>query len=354
MATVLDPQPKQASSWLFAPWLDILCLGGLSLVAFLAVMFLNMTGEPSQDILVALLFLNIFINYPHYSATYYRVYRRTSEIRKYPLEAIWSPLLLTALGVLCSFSPAIAVPWLGFVYIVFSGYHYSGQTYGVSMIFLAKEGFKLNPWHKQLLALPIYVSFLYSTLHLNTVQAKPLVMFDITIPKLGLPPVAAELMLGGLIISVLGYVGLNYLYWNRSRKIFPMMVQVILVAHIVWFALSFRYPLMLALVPAFHCLQYLLVTTFSDFREQKAAMPEGAMTPRQYLASHQFTRYYGFQVLVGSLLFLGLPFLLSAVGLGPLTLMLGVVAFLVNLHHFILDGAIWKLRKPEVATTLIR
>jgi hypothetical protein len=83
-------------------------------------------------------------------------------------------------------------------------------------------------------------------------------------------------------------------------------------------------------------------------------MPEGAMTPRQYLTSHQFTRYYGFQVLVGSLLFLGLPFFLSAIGLGPLTLMLGIVAFLVNLHHFILDGAIWKLRKPEVATTLIQ
>ena len=59
------------------------------------------------------------------------------------------------------------------------------------------------------------------------------------------------------------------------------------------------------------------------------------------------------QVAGGLGLFILLPLILTSAGAGPGPLVGAVVISIVNLHHFILDGAIWKLRSAAVRQPLL-
>ena len=91
-----------------------------------------------------------------------------------------------------------------------------------------------------------------------------------------------------------------------------------------------------------HSIQYLWVTTFYAARDEGVAGR---------------TRYYGKALLAGSAIW-GIPTLIfapSALGNAPYDLgLFMVVAAAVNLHHFVLDGAIWKLRDSRIAKILVR
>jgi tetratricopeptide (TPR) repeat protein len=94
-------------------------------------------------------------------------------------------------------------------------------------------------------------------------------------------------------------------------------------------------------IAAAHFLQYLWVTAYYA---------------RQSGESHGHARFYGKALLAGAAPW-ALPFLVvGPQSLGPLSADAGLamlVASAVNLHHFVLDGAIWKL-KGRIAEVLIR
>jgi tetratricopeptide (TPR) repeat protein len=94
-------------------------------------------------------------------------------------------------------------------------------------------------------------------------------------------------------------------------------------------------------IAAAHFLQYLWVTAYYA---------------RQSGAWHGSARFYGKTLLAGAAPWT-LPFLVvGPQGFGPLSADAGLamlVASAVNLHHFVLDGAIWKLR-GRIAEVLIR
>jgi hypothetical protein len=105
-------------------------------------------------------------------------------------------------------------------------------------------------------------------------------------------------------------------------------------------------------VQIFHAMQYLVVTTrvernlaVREFRENETAV------------APQLLFYVGW-LLVGTTLILLLPILLEA----PVAALLGeaavatlgpVVLTFVSIHHFFVDGVIWKLRDREVRRLLV-
>jgi hypothetical protein len=95
-------------------------------------------------------------------------------------------------------------------------------------------------------------------------------------------------------------------------------------------------------ISAAHAAQYLWVTSYYAKREDP---------------SHRLAPYLGRALLAGSTVTI-LPGLIFAPGLlGTIPWDMGLAILLVsvvNLHHFVLDGAIWKLRDGRVARFLLR
>jgi hypothetical protein len=73
----------------------------------------------------------------------------------------------------------------------------------------------------------------------------------------------------------------------------------------------------------------------------RLASPDNRRTAMYYAASFYFTSWW-----LGGALFLGLPLLYSAAGFGGEKNMI-LVAAAVSIHHFVVDGFIWRSRKSR-------
>ena len=87
-----------------------------------------------------------------------------------------------------------------------------------------------------------------------------------------------------------------------------------------------------------HSAQYLWITQYFAKREQGADWRAG--------------RYWVAVIAGGAALFLPIPWLASYAAHVDFTASVLVVTAIVNIHHFMIDGVVWKLRDTRVAKTL--
>ncbi len=340
--------------WFFSPTIDILCLGGLSILFLLPFMLEGMYAQPALWVSHAILIGSILVNWPHYTATYYRVYRHWDEVQKYAFEAIWVPVVLIALGFASLYSTSTLAPWYCLGYLFFSGYHYSGQTYGISMIFSGKSGFQLNTWQRWCVLIPVFSAYAYPMVRSNVVGEAQKPFWDIFIPVLGFPAFLAEWTLVIFYTGLALYLGLNIYLAKTRKRTLPTIVHILVAAHIIWHSLGSMYVNFGAFTAFFHCLQYLIITSYFHFKEvSRSQTPQPIRDSIGYLRTRIFGRYYLTLILVGILMFMLVPRMIEGAGLASYTLSMAIVISFINMHHFILDGAIWKLRKPEVGQPLM-
>lgn len=357
--------PDPSRRWLFGPVPDLLlgCGVGYGLV------FLFQLFDPS--LLRALVpagaapLVILLSGTPHYGATLLRVYERAEDRRAYALFTVWITAALAAL-----FVAGVRDAWIGSllltVYLTWSPWHYSGQNYGVALMFLGRRGVAVPPLAKRFFHASFFLSFVLTFLAQHAARGGPgyAPFADggdaIRMLSLGIPSAFAS---PGLALAGLAYVvcvGVAFAGFLRSGSVRDVAPAAILTAtQALWFAvpvLAREWKLFPSADPfapgsasyaflwiaAGHSLQYLWVTTFYAARTAGAAGR---------------ARYLGKSLLAGAAIW-NVPLLaFGPIGLGwshsdaGLT---AVIAAVVNLHHFLLDGAIWKLRDGRVAQILIR
>jgi hypothetical protein len=142
MSAATDTDPNTAR-WLFGPVPDLLlgCGVGYALVlGFLCVFGPEVRANMAPGLLP---FLTVLIGAPHYGATLLRVYERREDRRAYAFFSVWATAALAALFVASTRSV-----WLGSlvltVYITWSPWHYTGQNYGLAVMFLRRRGVPLD------------------------------------------------------------------------------------------------------------------------------------------------------------------------------------------------------------------
>src|SRR6185369_1764937 len=99
----------------------------------------------------------------------------------------------------------------------------------------------------------------------------------------------------------------------------------------------------------FHSLQYLLIAWSMQLKEKAdrtQVVPDGAYVKKESI------RWYILNVIGGAGLFSFLPWFATQVGV-QVSLASGVVVAAVQIHHFFVDGVIWKLRTPSVVSPLL-
>ena len=341
---VVDVRPL----WVYNSWLDMIVGCGAWSAPLLLLAYFSVASNTLQWS-IAFYGLALFLNYPHYMATVYRAYHRSEDFHKYRVFTVHITLLLLVTAVVSHFWFR-ALPLLFTLYVTWSPWHYSGQNYGILMMFARRAG--AQPANAERRAL--YAAFLlsYAILFVNFhtgPSTDPLFL------SLNLPGVVSSQL---LIVLAIAFVacsayGLSRLIGQAGwRAMVPSLT--LFSTQFLWFLL----PTVLSLGDGFHVpqsrystgvlavmhsAQYLWITSYYARRE---ANTEGQQRWRPLA-------YFAVLVAGGIALFVPGPWITSHVFHFDFTRSFLIFTALVNLHHFILDGAIWKLRDGRIASLLL-
>lgn len=332
---------------------DIFVLGGISIFLYGVCVAVDRASpflKIHPNVVQAVIVCTWLINYPHYTATYHRAYRSMGEVKRHPIVAIWLPAIMLALLAATFVFPSALGGWYCKAYFLTVAYHYAGQSYGISLIFCRRAGIDVNKFFRVCLGLPIYSSAILYIIgdelmvHRNS-------FLGIEMPMFHYPFWSYLLAYFGVAIGCVVYIAMTVYQRSISEKV-PLVVHIIVLAQLIWFTVGMRLELFLLLVPTLHCLQYLLITTYVRFKEESGEGKLSAKSANQFFKTGQFWKYYGLLITGGLLLFIGIPYLISFLKLATFQFGNAIIYSFVNLHHFLLDGEIWKLRKNDIGKAI--
>jgi len=334
--------------WIYHSWLDMIVGCGAWSAPLLLVSYLSVASNTLKWSIVFYA-LALFFNYPHYMATVYRAYHRSEDFHKYRIFTVHITLLVVVTAVLSHFWFK-ALPLLFTLYLSWSPWHYSGQNYGIFMMFARRAGAKPTDNVRQSIYAAFLLSYAILLLNFHTGASSDQLFLSLNIPGL----VSSQF----LMILALAFVACSAFGLSRMiaqvgwRAMVPSLT--LFSTQFLWFLLptvlswgeGFRVPqsrYSTGVLAVMHSAQYLWITSYYAHREANA---EGRQSWRPL-------GYFAVLVAGGIALFIPAPWITSHVFHFDFTHSFLIFTALVNLHHFILDGAIWKLRDGKVANLLL-
>jgi len=334
--------------WIYRPWIDLLVGCGawsapLLLLAFYA------TTTYARAWAVAFYFLALLCNYPHFMATVYRAYHTRTEFEKYRIFTVHVALLLALAGVIAHVWYPL-LPWIFTLYICWSPWHYTGQNFGLLMMFARRSGLAPSSAERNAIHLSFIASFLLLMLSFHTGSSG-----DALILSLGLPARVTLPARAALALFFVGASGWALVSMARRSSLRAILAPLTLaVTQFLWFLLPAMIELFSAhevpqtryssgILAVLHSAQYLWITSYYQERE---ALERGD-------AHWRFSRYLLTLIAGGIALFIPGPWIASRIFHADFAASFLTFTALVNIHHFILDGALWKLRDSRVAAFLL-
>jgi hypothetical protein len=299
------------------------------LVAPTFFLFLFATFEIAPIDMSLLTTLLILISFPHFMATYWLWWQRVGS---WKLEAgpLLFPVLYFCLFFMSTqdwelFLSTSSILKISFLYLL---YHFAQQFYGVLVWFCYSIGLKFASWEKASLRSYFLVIAFYTWVQME-LRGELKVLFYHPVDAWPLPLYVADigffLVLGLTLLTTVVFL-LKFFAFKKLSTLYPLGI---LSLGWLWFIPPFCQKLIYYL-PILHGLQYL------PFILMKGKV-------RQF-------RYWilaiGGFIVTGHLLFRNLPFDLTP-SLFPGNLWPAFILSLLNNHHFLIDGRIWKLRDPE-------
>jgi tetratricopeptide (TPR) repeat protein len=243
---------------------------------------------------------------------------------------------------------------------MWSPWHYTGQNFGLLMMFVRRAGIDVSADERRRLHIAFVASYVMLLAALNDGPSQdPLVL------SLGLPTSISRTI--ELVAAIVFFASGLSTFKPLARRARPELGRRAWMAALaapltlystqaLWFVIPIAVTWMAKLpVPqtrystgmlaVMHSAQYLWITRYFARRDAAAHGPE----PIEW----KEWKYWGMLVVGGLALFLPVPWLTSYGWHHDFTASMLIVTSVVNIHHFILDGVVWKLRDPRVAQLLV-
>jgi hypothetical protein len=280
----------------------------------------------------------LFSNSAHFASSTVRLYTKRDTFRDLPFLTMGLPLAtLLVLGLAVAF-PGTLGHHLRVLYLTWSPYHYAAQAYGLALMYCYRSGPAWSAGEKRLLRLACLSPFLYAFLDNRGLGLEWFVPAHV----LAVPAVhGVRLALIFAFRAATFVLPLGLLLWHQrsGRARLPLISLLIVFSNGIWLVtLSYLDAFVWATV--FHGLQYLAIVSIFHVRERLAA--EGGQVPWWRHAG----RFYLACLALGYLLFQVWPLAFVLAGCGFVESAMLVTAA-VNIHHFIVDAFIWKLRRDR-------
>ena len=301
-----------------------------------------------------MLILHVLINWPHFFASYRLLYRSKEQITEYRWASMFIPLILFQICLYAFFSPnnfRDVVNYQVIEYMTLAGifllaWHYTGQAWGMTASFCYIAGIRMDPWERRLIRVGYRTLLIFHLLwaavrYRNSKELLKFVepkVFDVIITIYLCWSVVALLT---IICGIVGFVKI----WRRTGRSPPLRAIVPWVAIYFWYALVFFYPGAFLLLQISHALQYLIF----PIRVEVNQYVEKKHAGRSRQMIHAFL-YYLLLVAVSLALYWG-PGAIGGANKKNMYLQIIIVNF-IQIHHYFIDGAIWKISNPRVRKDL--
>jgi len=355
--TIAPPEPRVSapaqpdgtkSPWIYRPWIDLTVgCGAWSAPLLLAGFYF--ANSYSRGWSVAFYFLALLSNYPHFMATVYRAYHTRDEFEKYRIYTVQVALLLALAGVFTHLWYAL-LPWIFTLYICWSPWHYTGQNFGLMMMFARRAGVSPTETERAALRLSFIASYVLLMLSFHTGPSGDALILSLGLPATLTLPARAALAL--FFVGASGWALVSMARRSNFRAVLPVITLT--ATQFLWFLLPAAIELISGkeipqtryssgLLAVLHSTQYLWITSYYQKKEARAAGD----------TRWSFSGYLVTLVAGGIALFIPGPWIVSRVFHADFAASFLTFTALVNIHHFILDGAIWKLRDSRIASLLL-
>jgi len=273
-----------------------------------------------------------------------RLYTKPGAFAAWPLVTMALPLASLAVLTFCVARPETLGISLQKLYMTWSPYHYGAQAYGLAVLYSYRSGCRLLPADKRLLFWTSMLPFLNMAIVTEGLGLRWLLPAAVFSPA----PVSTGLSALGWALAAAAFAGPPLLFlkvWKGPSGPMPLIALMAVVSNTVWF---FVLQPMQAMVWAtvFHGLQYLAIVLVFHVRDRKVG------TSSRGGALREGVRFYAISLGLAYALFLVLPRAYVALGYGPVESVLVVVAA-INIHHFIVDAYIWRLRKADPNRSIV-
>jgi hypothetical protein len=349
------------------PAFDLLVIGGgltLPLLAWIAL-----AGGSAAAVLAAQApLLALAFNQAHFAASTVRLYTKPGAFRELPFQTLVLPALTIGALALCVAFPEALGRHLLALYLTWSPYHYAAQTFGLAAMYCARSGCALSQGERRLLRLaclaPFAKAFLSGAtagygigwlLPASALTSHPLVFHAYT---------AAD-----RAASALTFALPLLLFWRVARgsralpgapagaaaaaragagprPAMPWIALVLMLSNGIWWVvLPFLDAFLWATV--LHGLQYLAIVSVFHVAERRRAPWARLRSPALQVAA-----LYAACLALGYALFQCWPLAWVWAGFGMVESVLLVVS-IVNIHHFVVDAAIWRLRRDAGVRTVV-
>lgn len=356
---------SRTQSHLWGRWLDVVLLGGLSVVAFLALKTLHLNAGQAVGLGAVMFGLAHLVNHPHFAHSYqifyagwrtqHRSTSRTVRWRWWWAGVVSPALLATLLGAaawraLTGDTLLIGLCISGMALLV--GWHYVKQGFGMAMTDAALQRCWWPPAARRAMLTNAYVCWAVAWILINTSEVGRqywgYFAFQFELPRL----LSGAAAMVGLVSTLWTAVILTRALGEMANRVprRPMPVAG-LVAYVVtlylWTVFAAADPAYLLMIPFFHSLQYLAVVWRYKVNEWQAdGRPTGFARPLRFLAVGLFLGAAGFWWVP-----VGLEALRSGVvdfdPKGP-ALALACFWLFINVHHYLIDNVLWRKDNPSV------
>jgi tetratricopeptide (TPR) repeat protein len=335
--------------WVHRPWLDLLVgCGGWS-APLLLISYLLVDDQARQWSAVFYA-LALICNYPHYMATIHRAYGRPDDRSRYKLFTHYITAALFAVGIAAHFQLGL-LAWLFTAYVIWSPWHYTGQNFGLSMMFLRRAGVDVTPRERRWLHVAFVASYVMLLAAFNEGASQDPLTLSAGLPIAVSRTIQIAAVLVFLAAGVMTFRSLAARAPSRVSLVPPITLYL---TQALWFVVPIvltwtsaaaapqtRYST--GILAVMHSAQYLWIT--HHFARKDAAAATHARGWNGWA-------YWTTLVAGGVALFIPGPWLASYAGRFDFTSSMLIVTAVVNIHHFILDGVVWKLRDPRVSKVL--
>ena len=331
-----------------------MCVGGASIIVLVPLLLIRQKGLLGADVVAypwlapVMSWLALLVNTPHFMASYRMVYRSRETILKHKWASMYVPGFLglyTAYAIWMAQDNPVWIALMAVIAGVYLAWHYTGQAWGMMATYAHLAGAPFDRTEMRrirgglriLLAWHVVWYFYWGSVTPG-LRALFATIFSIL----------TQATFFAIGLGVWGLVR----YWRRTGRIPPIRTLIPWAAIFIWYAAMATDPAALFWVQMAHALQYLI---FPLRVEMNRTARRPGISPRQI---HTRIILFG-GVLVG-LSFLFLEFVPPLTGVavaGFLGSQAGAAAmmtpnFFLNIHHYFTDGAVWKLRNPEVRADL--
>lgn len=317
-------------------------MGG-ALVATLFLVMAPLSAREFDPVIIAAVVL--VVNSAHFAASTVRLYGGPGYREQFPGLSMLFPLVTIAVLAVTIAYPESLGRHLQALYLTWSPFHYARQTYGMSLMYFFRSGCRLGDLEKRLLLWSCLLPFLRSFLGalnsgLGWLVPRSEIMSTPYLPQV-LNGLAQLLLVATFVAPALLLAGL----WMRRRARMPAPALILMFSNGLWWTgLDYLDAFVIATVA--HGLQYLAIMLVYHVSEK---LREPGNT-RGWL--YHAARFYAICLVLGYGLFYCWPYAFVWAGAGLAESMLLVTAT-VNIHHFVVDAFIWRLRSAVNSPTRV-